>query len=67
MAESQNIDDRDWLLLKLEEHPGTFLDSFIKACLAADMQNWNIILPALQKIRTKYPLQKKRLEESSGQ
>jgi hypothetical protein len=65
MAESQTIDDRDWLLFKLDENPGMFLTHFVKACLAADMQNWQIMLPAMHLLREKYPLKKQPLNEKT--
>jgi hypothetical protein len=73
MAESQPIKqagesslaDRDWLLKKLNEHPGDFLRNFITACLYADAGNWEIVAPALEQIRQKYPLQKPFLNETA--
>jgi hypothetical protein len=67
MAESQHISvtDRDYLLLKLDENPGSFLTHFLKACLAADSQNWAIMYPVLVQVRQKYPLKKQQLNEQT--
>jgi hypothetical protein len=57
--------DYDWVLLKLDEHPGSFLEHFLKACLAADTQNWQILLPAMHLIQRKYPLKSQPLNEKT--
>lgn len=61
MAESQVIDDRTWLVRKLDElgtgsQQLTFLRHFITACIMAESADFAILEPAIQKVRAKYPL-----------
>ncbi len=41
---------------KLAENVGSFLSCFLDACQRADSENFEIIKPALERIRQKYPL-----------
>lgn len=59
------LDDRDWLLRKLDEHPGSFLQLFVQACLAADGINWRMLEPAIKQVRLRYPLKPEFLAESA--
>lgn len=34
---------------------GSFMDAFCHACLAADVENYELLRPALKKIMLKYP------------
>ena len=57
-------DELDYVNAKL--HPlakqsGSFLDAFLRSCLAADFENYEIVRPALAKIMEKYPAERLRL------
>ena len=58
-------DELDYVNAKL--HPmapktGSFLTSFLQACLAADSENYELLRPALRQIMLKHPASPERLE-----
>ena len=65
-------DELNYINAKL--HPlapkcGSFLDAFLRACMAADGENYALLRPALREIMMKYPADEERLrmeEHDSG-
>jgi len=55
-----------YVVEKLAENPGSFLRSFLACCQCADMQNFEIVKPALTVLMAKYPVREKggRADES---
>jgi hypothetical protein len=58
-------DELDYVNAKL--HPlasklGSFLDQFLRSCLAADDENCGLVRPVLLEIMKKYPAEEARLE-----
>lgn len=48
---------------------GSFLDAFLRACIAADAENYTLLRPVLHAIMLKYPADEARLrmeERDSG-
>ena len=58
-------DELDYVNAKLHPAskimPGTFLSNFLRACLAADGENYELLRPAVAVFMEKYPAEQERL------
>lgn len=48
-----------YVMDKLAENPRSFLRAFLNCCQCANMQNFEIVKPALKALMAKYPVREK--------